>query len=249
MKNELLHIGPFTVYGYGLMIGMGILAAWSLACIRAKRQRRDPDHLFLIALWILIGGFICAKLMFLATQIPQFLRDPSLLRYYLSDGFVVYGGILGGIFSCWLLCRRKRWNFLSWFDFLMPSVALGQSFGRIGCFLAGCCYGKETSGPFSVVFESSAYAPNGIPLIPTQIWSAGLDLALVVLLLMVDRIKDKDGVTASVYLIAYSIGRFWIEFFRGDERGSVGFLSTSQMIACFTLLAGFTLAAYTRRGK
>ena len=100
---------------------------------------------------------------------------PESTTDYRSDGFVVYGGIIGGIFAGWLYCRIKKLKFLAYFDLMMPSIALAQGFGRIGCFLAGCCYGKETSGPLAVTFTSSDFAPNNIPLIPTQIYSSILD--------------------------------------------------------------------------
>ena len=248
MKNELLHIGPLTLYGYGLMIGLGILAAWILAGIRAKRQGRTPDQLFSMILWILLGGFAGAKLLFLLTQWKNLMQYPSLLRYYLSDGFVVFGGIIGGIAACFLFCSRKKLSFLSWFDFLMPSVALGQAFGRMGCLLAGCCYGKECHGSLSIVFHNSDYAPNGVPLIPTQLYSAFFDAALVLVLLRTDAVKKKNGETAAAYLLLYSVGRFVIEFMRGDvERGFVGFLSTSQFVACFTFLTGLFMMIRLKR--
>ena len=124
----------------------------------------------------------------------------------------------------------------------MPSVALAQGFGRIGCLLAGCCYGKETSDAFSITFHRSDFAPNGVALVPTQIYSSILDFLHYGLLLLILRSQKKDGETAAAYLIFYSAGRFVLEFFRGDlARGSVGVLSTSQFISVFTFLAGIVL--------
>ena len=152
---------------------------------------------------------------------------------------MVYGGIIGGILSGWIYCRVKKLKFLSYFDLMMPSIALAQGFGRIGCFLAGCCYGKETSGPLSVTFTNSDFAPNNVALIPTQIYSSILDFGHFFLLLYIARHKKADGQVAACYLIFYSICRFVLEFLRGDlERGSVGNLSTSQFISIFTVLAG-----------
>ena len=124
----------------------------------------------------------------------------------------------------------------------MPSVALAQGFGRIGCLLAGCCYGRETNSIFSITFQNSDFAPNHVALIPTQIYSSVLDFLHFGILLYIARHKKKDGQVAACYLIFYSIGRFVIEFFRGDiERGSVGVLSTSQFISIFTTVAGIIL--------
>lgn len=133
-------------------------------------------------------------------------------------------------------------------DVILPSVALAQGFGRIGCFLAGCCYGKETESVFSVIFQNSEYAPNHVALIPTQLYSSGLDFLHFLLLLLIARNKKEDGQVTACYLIFYSIGRFVIEFFRGDIiRGSVGILSTSQFISIFTGIAGIVLLIRIRK--
>lgn len=248
MHNELLHIGPLTVYGYGFMIAMGVLAAWFVAEQRARKLNLAYEHIFYLVVWCAIGGFASAKILFWITNWQEFLQNPGQLIS--SDGFVVYGGIIGGILVGWLYCMIKKLKFLEYFDLMMPSIALAQGFGRIGCFLAGCCYGKETSGALAVTFTNSDFAPNNVPLIPTQIYSSVLDFAHFLLLLYVAKHKKEDGQVAACYLIFYSIGRFVIEFFRGDiERGSVGILSTSQFISIFTAAAGVALLTAVRVTK
>ena len=242
MKNELLRIGPFTVYGYGLMIAIGILAAYFTGEYRAKKRKLPYEHVFYLVVWCVVGGFLGAKILYWITEWKSILENPGFLSATLTDGFVVFGGIVGGIFTAYVYCRVKKLNFLKFFDTLMPSVALAQGFGRIGCFLAGCCYGKETVGTLAVIFKDSDFAPNNISLIPTQIYSSILDFVHFFLLLYVAKHKKADGQVAACYLICYSIGRFVIEFFRGDiERGSVGILSTSQFISIFTAIAGAIL--------
>lgn len=125
---------------------------------------------------------------------------------------------------------------------MIPSVALAQGFGRIGCFLAGCCYGKEAEGWLSVTFHNSDFAPNGVALVPTQIYSSILDFVHFAVLLYIARHKKAHGQVAACYMIFYSAGRFCLEFFRGDLiRGSVGSLSTSQFISIFIFAAGILL--------
>ena len=241
MKVEFFHIGPFTVYGYGLMIAIGVVLAFLVAEKRAPGKGLNADQVFNLGIWCLIGGIIGAKLMYYIVEFPQILKDPSILWHF-SDGFVVYGGIILGILTGYLYCRKKKLVFIKYFDLVMPSIALAQGFGRIGCFLAGCCYGKETSGALAVTFTNSDFAPNNVALIPTQIYSSILDFLHFLLLLYVAKHKKADGQVAACYLIFYSIGRFVIEFFRGDiERGSVGVLSTSQFISIFTAVAGAVL--------
>ncbi len=121
----------------------------------------------------------------------------------------------------------------------MPSIALAQGFGRIGCFLSGCCYGLETNCALGIVFHNSEYAPNGVRLIPTQLISSGLDFLHCFLLLFYAKRKKADGQVAALYLICYSIGRFILEYFRGDlVRGNVGRFSTSQFISIFLFIIG-----------
>ena len=133
---------------------------------------------------------------------------------------------------------------------MIPSIALAQGFGRIGCFLAGCCYGKETDSHLSVVFQNSDFAPNHVALIPTQIYSSILDFLHFFILLYVAKHKKAEGEVAACYLILYSIGRFFLEFFRGDiARGNVGILSTSQFISIFTGIAGVAVLFAVMHGK
>lgn len=127
---------------------------------------------------------------------------------------------------------------LAYLDLMIPSVALAQAFGRVGCFLAGCCYGRKTDSCLGVVFTNSDFAPNGVKLLPTQLFMAAGDLVLTTVLLWYAAKRPVRGKTSMLYLILYSIGRFIIEFFRNDDRGTVGSLSTSQFIAIFTLMAG-----------
>ncbi len=239
MNNELLTIGPFVLYGYGLMIAIGIVAAYITAEYRARRQGLPYEHVFYLVIWCVLGGFASAKILFWITEWRTVIEDPAFLLHTFGDGFVVYGGIVGGIFTGYLYCRAKKLNFLRFFDLVMPSIALAQGFGRIGCLLAGCCYGRETDGIFSVTFHTSEFAPNEVALIPTQIYSSILDFLHFGLLLFIARRKKYDGQVAACYLILYSAGRFILEFYRGDiERGFVGNLSTSQFISIFIFLAG-----------
>ncbi|TCL59549.1 phosphatidylglycerol:prolipoprotein diacylglycerol transferase [Kineothrix alysoides] len=245
MRNELISIGPVTVYGYGLMIAIGILAAYFVGEYRAKKKGLDPEHIFNFVIWCVLGGFSGSKLLFFLTSIKSIIADPSLLLDF-SDGWVVYGGIIGGILAAMIYCKIKKLKFLAYFDLLIPSVALAQGFGRIGCLLAGCCYGQETNSPLGIVFHTSRYAPNGVNLVPTQLISSGLNFIHFLILIWFAKRKKADGQVGALYLILYSIGRFVLEYYRGDLlRGTVGTLSTSQFISIFTVTAGVILFVVT----
>ena len=237
-NNELLQIGPFTVYGYGLMIAIGVLVAYSVGEYRAKKQGLDPDSLFWITISCLVGGILGAKLLFIIVEIKSIIADPSILLD-VTHGFVVYGGIIGGIGIGYLYCKLKKLVFLKYFDLVMPSIAIAQGFGRVGCMFAGCCYGRETDSWFHVIYHSSDFAPNGVALIPTQMIMAILNFAhFFILAFVIKKLVKHDGQIAGFYLVFYSIGRFFLEYLRNDPRGNVNILSTSQFISLFILVAG-----------
>ncbi len=251
MYNDLFSIGPFTVHGYGLMIAIGIIAAFTVAQWRAKRCGLNPDAVFDLGMWGTIGGFLGAKVLYWITILPDIVKDPKILLD-LNSGWVVYGGIIMGIVSAWLYARRKKISFLAYFDLIMPEIALAQGFGRLGCFLAGCCYGIQTESPLGITFTHSDFAPNGVCLVSTQLISSAFNfLHFFLLVFWSKRGKKADGQVASLYLIIYSVGRFLVEFLRGDlARGSVGAVSTSQFISLFVFVVGIGLMVFFgKRGK
>ena len=237
-NNELFRIGSLTVYGYGLMIAIGVLAAYTIGEYRAKKQGLSPDELFWLAISCLVGGIVGAKLLFYLVELKAIIENPKLLLD-ITHGFVVYGGIIGGIGVGYLFCKIRKLNFLQYFDLVMPSIAIAQGFGRVGCMFAGCCYGRETNSWFHVIYETSEFAPNGVALIPTQLIMAGLNFVhFFLLIFLAKKVVKVSGQVAGSYLVCYSIGRFFLEYLRNDPRGNVNLLSTSQFISLFILLAG-----------
>lgn len=268
MHNELMSVGNLTFYGYGLMIALGIIAAYVSAERRAKSHGLKNELIFGLTVTCAITGILGAKLLYIIVDIKNIIADPSILLD-ISNGFVVYGGIIIGILCGWIYCRKKKLFFLDYFDIGMPSIALAQAFGRIGCFLAGCCYGRPTDSWIGITFTNEKYqvlrffSPDldswvgfsenkqdsyiqrnlvGVPVIPTQLISSALDLLNFLVLVLYARKKRASGRVASLYLVFYSAGRFVIEFFRSDiDRGTVGALSTSQFISIFTFAIGIAM--------
>lgn len=242
MAIDLFSIGRFTVHGYGLMIGLGFVAAVLLASWQAKKVGLSPDHLTSIAMWVLIIGFLGGKLLHIITNLRVFFQDPiSLIG---SEGFVVYGGIITGILSIYVYCRIKKIPFLEYIDIFATFVPLNQAFGRIGCFLAGCCYGMETDSWMGVVFPQGCLAPAGVKVLPTQLIMAAGDFIICLVVYLFSKKRRIPGTCAVVYLFMYSVGRFIIEFFRNDPRGNVGALSTSQFIAIIIAVLDGLLLCY-----
>ena len=240
MKTDLFHIGKFVIHGYGLMIGIGFVLALLVGEYRAKKMGMKEEALIDIAIIAGVSGFLGAKLLYIIVSFKDFIKDP--IGVLGSSGFVVYGGLIAGVLCNLIYVKIKKLSFLEYFDLVMPEIALAQGFGRIGCFLAGCCYGKETDSILAITFHESEFAPNNVPLIPTEIYSSLLDFVHFGVLLFIAGRKKKDGQVAACYLLFYSIGRFILEFFRGDLiRGSVGVLSTSQFISLFIGVAGILI--------
>lgn len=261
VKIELIKLGNITIYGYGAMIALGLLITIIIGIRRFKRKGLIPDAVLDITLVGGICGFAGAKLLYVIVSFKDFLKDPmSVLG---SSGFVVYGGIIAGVLAGYVYTRIKKVNFMEYFDNVMPHIALVQGFGRIGCFLAGCCYGAHTDAWYGVVFPKGCLAPAGVKLIPTQLIMAAGDFAIaIVLMVLLDVVffktkKQKSkryghihGDIGASYMILYGVGRFVIEFFRNDYRGEVGILSTSQFISIFIVLTGIVLMVYNRlRGE
>lgn len=233
MYNDLFSIGPFTVHTYGLFVAIGIISAFLVTERRGKKMGIDVSRLDSLAIAFVIAGFIGSKLLYTLTRIKDIMADPSLM-ISLSDGWVVWGGIIGGLIGGYIYCRTHKMNFWQQVDLIIPSVALAQGFGRIGCFFAGCCYGVETTSVLGVVFPEGSLAPAGIRLLPTQLICSVFDFALFFVLIYLVRKKKNvfEGEVGIWYLAAYSFGRFVIEFFRGDLiRGGINGLSTSQIIS------------------
>lgn len=249
MRPVLFSIGSLHFYGYGLMIAIGIIAAICVAERRAPKYGLAADRIYGLGLVCAITGIAGAKLLYLITELPAILQDPqAVFSYLLSEGFVVYGGIILGILCAMLYCRWKKMDFVRYFDLVMPSVALAQGFGRLGCFLAGCCYGHATDAWYGVVFSESSFAPHDVALIPTQLISSALNFVNFLVLCLFAK-KAGRGQVAALYLLNYSVGRFLIELLRNDPRGNVGALSTSQFISLFVFAVGVIMMVVCSRKK
>ena len=239
MRITLIEIFGLKIRSYGLMIAIGVIVASMLFTNKAKKNGYDEDSILNMIIFSVIGGILGGKILFILTELKNIIQNPKILLDF-GYGFVIYGAIIGGGLTMYLYCKRKRWNVLKLMDMVIPGVAIAQGFGRIGCFLAGCCYGAETTSKISVVFPEGSLAPSGVHLHPTQIYSSIFDFTLGIILLYYAKKEKDSGKVVGAYLIIYSIGRFIVEFLRNDPRGNVGLLSTSQFIAIFTLIVGLT---------
>ena len=251
MHPELIRIGSFALPSYGVALACAFLASIWLLRRRAPSFGVPPDAAADVGIWLLLSGLLGAKILLLVVEGPRYLRSWGDFVEFLRSGGVFYGGLIGAVAALVVLLRKRRIGFWTFVDIAAPAVALGHAIGRLGCFSAGCCWGRECSLPWAVTFtdpvaERNVGVPLNVPLHPTQLYeSAGL-LVLCGLLLALGR--RRPGQIFAVYLGGYALLRFTIEFFRGDPRGSVfgGALSTSQLIALTGLAAALGIAWWSR---
>jgi len=230
-----------TIYSYGFFIVLGAVFGVTYLAVRAKKEFGVPfdtvNNLFLL---LLAGAFIGGK-FFLFFENPSFYADnPSALLS--GRGFVFYGSLLFCIPIMLWFFKRHKLPVMPMLDIMAIVTVIVHGFGRIGCFMAGCCYGKETHGWLGVIFsDPMCFArPLGTPLHPTQLYSAGMILLIAIVLLYVKSHRRFHGQVFLLYLILYGFGRSVVEIFRGDtSRGYVieGLLSHSQFISIIVIAA------------
>lgn len=239
MRPILFQIGSLPIYSYGLMIALGMTAAVLLGCFRAKRfYGMNPDPLFDAGIVGLIAGLLGAKLMYWIVEFPTFIQDPLAMIKDFGNGFVVYGGVILGVLAPVLFLKFiRKTEPLRYLEIAIPSIALGQAIGRIGCVLSGCCYGNICDTGVWYAFT----LPGDFPRYPTQIMSSIGDLLLCGFLLFYTNREKFAGELTVLYMTFYAVGRFVIEIFRGDPRGNVGALSTSEFVSILMFAGGIGL--------
>jgi phosphatidylglycerol:prolipoprotein diacylglycerol transferase len=237
MHPILFNIAGFPVYTYGVLLAAAYLLGLQFAVSRAKARGVDPNRVMDLGIWIIISALAGAKLLLLIVEWDTYSRNPAELMTLVRSGGVFYGGlILAVAVSFWYMWRHHMPLWLV-SDSFAPGIALGHVIGRMGCFFAGCCFGKPTSVPWAITFHSEYAAQNvgtplNIPLHPTQLYEAGAELLILGLLLATERKgRPFPGRTFWGYMLVYGISRFIIEFYRGDVRGAVGMFSTSQFVS------------------
>lgn len=246
--HPYLNIFGLRLPCFGLMMLIGMLAAFALLLRHYKKTSITEDDLYSVAIISLVFGLLGSKILYWIVELDEILYDPHFLIESLTSGFVFYGALIGGGIAIGLFCLRKKQNLFSYLDLICPSFAIGQAFGRIGCFLAGCCYGCVTDSSFGVIFPAGvgSAAPSGIPLLPTQLFESAFCFILCLFLSVLFCHRKKNGTVTGLYFILYGVWRFFIEIFRSDDRGIIFGLSTSQFIGIFVVIAGIAILLFFR---
>ena len=242
MYPELFRIGNFPINTYGVFLALAFLCAILITVKLAARDGLAREKIYDLCLWMLLSSLIGSKILMLFTE-PEYRDHPwQLLSLdFLRSGGVFYGGLIGAILAGYFLMRRYKLPWWKTADACAPGIAVGNFFGRQGCFAAGCCWGKPTTLPWGVKFTELGHEITGVPtdtyLHPTQLYESFAMLIVFFFLLWLHKHRRFSGQVILFYALLYSVIRFGIEFLRDDPRGdlfgltTLTGLSTSQIIS------------------
>ncbi|ACV68404.1 prolipoprotein diacylglyceryl transferase [Desulfohalobium retbaense] len=242
MHPILVDIGPFTVYTYGFFVAAAFLVGMAVSMREAKRlglpHKIVPD----LGFYLILSAVVGARLLYVLLAPKYFLAHPLEIVQFWKGGLVFLGGALAAAGTTIWFLRRREQPIWSWADAIAPGLTLGQAVGRLGCLAAGCCFGKECTLPWAITFtDPKSLAPLHQALHPTQIYHVLAGVAVYFLLLGTKRWQPKPGMRFAIYIMGYAVLRFVIELFRGDFRGHLGPLSTTQWIAAALVILGIWL--------
>jgi phosphatidylglycerol:prolipoprotein diacylglycerol transferase len=239
---ELFRIGSFPVNTYGVFLALAFLAAILITVRLATRDGLPRDRIYDLSLWMLLGGLVGSKILMFWVE-PEYREHPLQLLSldFLRSGGVFYGGLIGAVLVGYFLMKRYKLPWWKTADACAPGIAIGNFFGRQGCFAAGCCWGKPTNLPWGVQFTELGHRITGVPtdvhLHPVQLYESFSMLIVFFFLLWLHKRKKFNGHVILVYGVLYAVVRFAVEFVRDDPRGdllgltTLTGLSTSQMIS------------------
>ena len=245
MHPIFFKIGEFTIYSYGVMVALGFATAVYLSGKQGGREGISSQAIFDVCLYSLLSGVLGARILHVIMDLDYYMYYPLDLFRINRGGLAFQGGLISGIAAAWYVIRKKGMPLWKTADVIMPYLALGQSIGRIGCILNGCCYGKPTYCDFGF------YLPGHVlqPLHPTQLYASLYLLFVFVFLKFLHERRIKTGSVFFCYLILFSAGRFFIDFYRGDLAPVFYGLTASQIISISIFFVSLILLLLNFRKK
>ena len=250
MHPVLLHFGKVTVYTYGFLIAVGFIVGILFAKKEAVRLGRDPEMVMDLSFYIIIAAIVGSRFFYVLTTPEIYLHDPLEIFKIWNGGLVFYGGFIMALATALFYVYAKGIPLWETADIFAPAIAIGQFFGRLGCFSAGCCYGKLCDLPWAVTFRHpDSLAPTGLPLHPSQLYHAGANLLIFSLLWGFRKKTQFKGQLFWIYVSLYGAVRSFLEIFRNDFRGHIflGTFSVSQVIGVTMALTGICMLVFLNR--
>jgi phosphatidylglycerol:prolipoprotein diacylglycerol transferase len=249
MFPDLISIGPFTIHTYGFFVALGFAVGIWTAIKVGRRQGVPSQQVMDMAFVMIVCAIVGSRLFYVLINFSYYKARPLDIIKLWQGGLVFSGGLVATVAVMFWYLRRHRLSFWSIGDLWAPALALGQAIGRIGCHMAGCCYGRPTGTSWGMVFNHpKSLAPLHIPLYPTQIFEAFAGLMIFLVLLYLHGKRKFEGQVFLWYLILHSTARLFVERFRGDERGFVPGteMSATQLVATILLVGSVTVLLILR---
>ncbi|MGQ9919736.1 MAG: prolipoprotein diacylglyceryl transferase [Desulfobacca sp.] len=250
MYPILFTIGPVRVFTYGFLLALAFLCAMFMVGQEAKRRGLDPKKFYDLSFYAIIWAIIGSRLLHVLLAWDYFIAHPVEIFALWQGGLAFQGGLVFGLISVIYLLYRYQLPLWATLDTMALAVPLGQFIGRLGCFMAGCCYGKETTVPWAVTFtHPETLARPGVPLHPTQLYESFLMLGVFLFLLRFRQRQQFSGQILGIYFLLAGTVRFIVEFWRGDERGPILFwgMASTQVIALAVALGGLIFLLWRAR--
>ena len=247
MLPYLIKIGSFSVPTYGVLVALAFLSALALATRFARQRGMDSEKIVNLGVYCALVGMLGAKLLMIALD-PDFRAHPAEIFSLatLQSAGIFYGGFILAVVFAWFYIRAQHMPVLQTCDVFAPGLAIGHGIGRLGCFAAGCCWGKPTHLPWAVTFRSpdtTTGVPLNIPLHPTQLYEAFGEGIICLILLAVMKRAHKDGAIIGLYLVLYGILRFGVEYLRMHDSSNPlgGPFTLEQWISLIAVAGGVWL--------
>ena len=238
MYPELLKIGGFTIYTYGVLVALGFFIGIQYV-IKYSKNLIDKQQIYDFLFYVIIFGVIGARLFYVLINLHYYVSNSLEILQVWKGGLVYYGGFISVLAFSYIYCKNKKINILKFADIFAPALALGHSFGRIGCFFSGCCYGKNTDCFIAIANKH-----------PTQIYES---LGNIIIFFILNKLLKKIHVNGNIfilYMFMYSILRFFVEFLRGDDRGRFLFgLSPAQNISVVICIIAVILLFFNNKKR
>lgn len=234
------HIGPLTIYSFGLMLALAVIVCSYFLSRDARAYGIAQDVIYDFVFWVILGGIVGSRIFFILLNISDFISNPREIIMISNGGLAWQGGLILGTLTAIVYIKRKGLSLRLMADLAAPYLALGQGIGRVGCFLNGCCYGKEV--PWGIYFPV-----HHAHLYPTQIYDTGMLVAIFFILKHLQKKSLVRGEIFAGYLILASLERFINEFFRADHVNTSVGLSIFQLVSLVVFFIGLYLWRRLRR--
>jgi len=242
MLPKLISIGSFYIPTYGVLVALGFLTGLFVMMRLAKRAGMNSEDVTNLAFYCAIAGVLGAKLFMFLFDLPEYLQNPGQIFTLetLQAAGVFHGGFIVALITAVIVMRRQKMPLLATMDVFAPGIVIGQAIGRLGCFAAGCCWGRECDLPWGVRFRSDFAAPVPLDktLHPVQLYESAANLIVFAILYRMCLKEHRPGQVIGSYLVLYSTVRFCVEFFRVHEQSLVGPFSLTQWISLALLALG-----------